>query len=150
LAGLYVNPDNGNVRRLLIRGGKLMYERRPGVETELAPIGEDRFLISGIPIRLEIAFIQAWPDTRLMSISTGEGTPLMLVYIGPDSTVPAQIAEYALTFRSDEADATVTTVGVGGKLWLRTKKSEEPLPPGDSGPGRGWFQLESVSGDAFK
>src|SRR5262249_41795398 len=108
------------------------------------------FLISGIPIRLEIAFIQAWPDTRLMSISTGEGTPLMLVYIGPDSTVPAQIAEYAGTFRSDEADATVATVGVGGKLWLRTKKSEEPLPPGDSGPGRGWFQLESVSGDAFK
>jgi CubicO group peptidase (beta-lactamase class C family) len=56
LAGLYVNTDNGNVRRLRIKDGKLALERRPGLESELAAIGENRFALSGIPIRAEISF----------------------------------------------------------------------------------------------
>ena len=149
LAGLYVNPDNGSVRRLLLKDGKLMLERRPGLQSELAAIGEDRFVMSGAPIKVEISFKEAWADTRLMLVSTGEGTPLMLAYIGPDSGMPPQITEFAGSFQSDEADATVTMAVKDGKLVLRTRKFEEP-PPGDSGPGRGWYPLEAISADAFK
>ena len=150
LAGLYVNPDNAGVRRLMLKDGKLMAVRPGGGGSELAAIGEDRFLLSGVPGRLEISFKDAWPDTRLMSLSSGEGTPLMLVYIGPDSPSPANKDEYAGVFLSDEADATVTMMIKDGKLILRTRKSEEPPPSPNSSIGRGWFLLEPIAGDAFK
>ena len=150
LAGLYANPDNGNARRLRVKDGKLMFQRGPGAESDLAAVAEDRFLMSGIPIRVEITFNEAWPDTRLMSISTGESNPLVLVYIGPEAAGPAQVADYVGTFQSDEADATVTMAVKDGKLVLRTRKFEEPPPGSDSGPGRGWYPLETISGDAFK
>jgi len=135
---------------LISKDGKLMVERRPGVANELVPIGENRFLMTGMPIKFEISFKETWPGFRLMLVSTGEGTPLALVYAGPDSPVPAQLAEYAGTFQSDEADATVTLVAKDGKLVLCTAKYEEPPPPGDSGPSRGWYPLEAICADAFK
>lgn len=149
LAGLYVNPDNGGVRRLVLKEGKLMAVRQ-NTETELAPIGENRFLLSGVPGWLEFSFNQAWPDTRLMALSSGAGTPLMLVYIGPDPAVAARKDEYAGAFQSDEADATVRIVIKDGHLILRTRRSEEPAPPFDLAAGRGWFPLEAIAGDAFK
>jgi CubicO group peptidase (beta-lactamase class C family) len=150
LAGLYFNTDNGNLRRAPMRNGKLMFERRSGVENELSPIGENRFLMAGIPIKLEVAFKEPWPGFRLMLISTGEGTPLALAYAGSDSTVPTQMAEYAGVFQADEADATVTLVVKADKLLLRTRKSEEPQPPGDFAASRGWYPLEAICADAFK
>ncbi len=151
LAGLYYNTDNGNLRRLSFRGGKLLFERRPGVEAELVPVAEDRLVMAGVPIRLEVSFPERWPDpTRLMSIATGDGRPLTLVYVGPDPAAPVRLAEYAGTFRSEEADATVTTAVEDRRLVLRTRHFERPAPPGGSGAGRGWFPLEPVCRDAFK
>jgi hypothetical protein len=149
LAGLYVNPDDGGVRRLMMKDGKLMIARQTA-GTELAAIGENRFLLSGVPGWLEFSFNQAWADTRLMAVSTGVGTPLMLVYIGPDSAPAARKDEYAGAFQSDEADARVTIVIKDGHLILRTRKSEDPALPFDVGAGRGWFPLEAIAGDAFK
>ena len=149
LAGLYVNPDNGGVRRLVLKDGKLMMARQ-NAETELAAIGENRFLLSGVPSWVELSFNQTWLDTRLMAVSTGPGTPLMLVYIGPDPAPAAKKDEYVGAFQSDEADATVTIVIKDGHLIMRTRKSEEPAPPFDIGAGRGWFPLEAIAGDAFK
>jgi CubicO group peptidase (beta-lactamase class C family) len=148
LAGLYVNPDNGGVRRVVLKDGKLMLARQGG-GAELAPIGEGRFLLNGVPARVEISFDEAWPGTRLLSISTGEGTPLKLVYIGPDQATAAKNDEYAGAFHSDEADATVNMVVREGKLELRTRKAD-PGSAADAGAGRGWFPLAAIAGDAFK
>ena len=52
-AGFYVKPDNGNRRHLLMKEGKLMAERRPGVENELVPIAANRFVMAGVPAKLE-------------------------------------------------------------------------------------------------
>ena len=150
LAGCYVNPDNGNIRRLLMEDGKLILERRAGVGSELAPTGENRFLMTGIPVKLELSFKEPWPGNRLMLVSTGEGTPLALVYAGPDSAKPTDLSEYAGTYQSAEADATITMVVQNNKLVLRAKGFEEPLPPGDSGSARGWYPLDPVCHDAFR
>jgi hypothetical protein len=60
------------------------------------------------------------------------------------------MTEYTGTYRSSEADAIITMVIQNNKLVLRTRKSEEPQPPGDSGSARGWYPLEVVCVDAFK
>src|SRR5258705_10331800 len=99
-----------------MREGKLMFGRGPGVASELVAIGENRFLMAGVPIKLEVSFKEPWPGTRLMSISTGDAAPLVLVYIGADSTIPIKMEEYAGTFQSDEADATITLVVKVNKL----------------------------------
>jgi hypothetical protein len=83
-----------------------------------------------------------------MSISTGEGTSAVLVYVGPDAPIKEQMAEYLGTFRSDEADATVTIAVKGDRLVVRTRKFEEGQPPGDS--GRGVFPLDPLATGAFK
>src|SRR5262249_21081430 len=105
---------------------------------------------SGAPLRLEVSFEEPWPGARLMAISTGDSRPLVLVYVGPDSTKPTRMAEYEGTYQSAEADAIVTLVVRNGKLTLRARKFEEPRPPGDSAAAHGWYPLEAICADAFK
>jgi CubicO group peptidase (beta-lactamase class C family) len=150
LAGFYVNPDDGNARRLIMKDGKLMFGIT-GAGGQLAPIGENRFLLAGVPQRLEISFKEPWPGTRLMAISSRpDSTPFILVYAGTEPANPAGMAEYAGTYQSAEADATVTMAVWNNKLVLRTRKFEEPRPPGDTGSAHGWFPLDATCADAFK
>jgi CubicO group peptidase (beta-lactamase class C family) len=151
LGGLYYNTDNGNLRRLQFNGGKLLFERRPGVEAELVPLAADRFVMAAVPIKLEVSFQERWSDaTRLMSIDTGDGHRLTLVYVGPDPAVPNKFTDYVGAFRSDEADATVTIAFEDKGLVLQTRNFERPGAGGESGAGRGWFPLKPACVDAFK
>jgi CubicO group peptidase (beta-lactamase class C family) len=150
LAGLYVNPDDASGRRVRVSDGKLLIEKRRGGEGELVPIGNQRFVMAGIPMRLEFSFVQAWPDVRLLHVSTGEGTPMALIDAGADPALPSRLQDYAGTFRNDDADATVTMAVHDGALVLRTRYSEDP-PPDDSGAGaaRGWYPLKPLCMDSF-
>jgi CubicO group peptidase (beta-lactamase class C family) len=152
LAGLYFNTDNGYLRRLSFKDGKLLIERGPGVQAELAPTAENRFVMAGAPMKIEVSYQESWSDsTRLLSIATGDGRPLTLVFVGPNSTRPTQFTEYVGEFRSEEADATVTMAIEDKRLVVRTRHSERPEVREDgAGAGRGWYPLEPVCADAFK
>jgi CubicO group peptidase (beta-lactamase class C family) len=150
LAGFYVNTDNGNRRRLLMKDGKLMIERRPGVENQLVPIASNRFVMANVPGKLVISFEERQPQFRVMLVSSIENaTPLALVYAGPESASSPPITEYLGAFQSDEADATVAFAVRDGKLILHARRFEEPKP-GDDGTGRGWYPLEPICADAFR
>jgi len=149
LAGLYVNPDDGVGRRVRVSDGKLLCEKRRGGEGELVPIGGQRFVMADVPMRLEFTFLQAWPDARLLRISTGEGTPFTMFDAGPDPALPTRLDDYAGTFRSEDADATVTMEAHDGVLVLRTKGSEVPPPQSDTAAARGWYPLKPLGGDSF-
>lgn len=149
LAGLYVNPDDGSGRRVRVSDGKLLVEKRRGGEGELVPIGGQRFVMAGIPMRLEYSFLQAWPDVHLLHISTGEGTPFAMIDAGADPALPTHLEDYAGTFRSDDADATVTMVVHDGVLVLRAKGSEVPQPQSDAAAARGWYPLKPLCVDSF-
>jgi CubicO group peptidase (beta-lactamase class C family) len=150
LAGFYVNTDNGNRRRLLMKDGKLMIERRPGVENQLVPIASNRFVMADVPGKLVISFEERNPQFRVMLVSSGENTtPLALVYAGQESAGSLPVTEYPGTFRSDEADATVGFAIRDGKLILHAHKFAEPKL-GEDGEGRGWYPLEAVCTDAFR
>ncbi len=149
LAGLYVNPDDGMGRRVRVSDGKLLAEMRRGGESELVPIGDQRFVMAGVPMRLEFSFVQAWPDVRLLHISTGEGTPFAMVDAGADPALPTRLEDYAGSFRNDDADATVTMMAHDGVLVLRTRGSEVPAPGSDTAAGRGWYPLKALCVDSF-
>ncbi len=149
LAGLYVNPDDGSGRRVRVSDGKLLVQKRQGGEGELVPIGGERFVMADIPMRLEFSFLQAWPDVRLMHVSTGQGTPMALVDAGADPALPTHLEDYAGSFRNEDADATVTMVVHDGVLVLRTKGSEVPAPQSDAAAARGWYPLKPLCVDSF-
>ncbi|HWP55557.1 MAG TPA: hypothetical protein VN476_15625 [Pyrinomonadaceae bacterium] len=150
LAGFYVNPDNGNRRRLLFKNGKLMLERRPGAENELVPIDGNRFVMANVPSKIVISFEERDPQFRIMSISSGENTtPLRLVYAGPESASLPPVTEYPGAFESDEADATVGFAVRDGKLILHARGFEEPTLLSDDGAGRGWYPFNALGADSF-
>lgn len=150
LAGFYVNPDNGNRRRLLFKNDKLMFERGPGAENELVPIESNRFVMANLPSKIVISFEERDPQFRIMSISSGENTtPLRLVYAGPESASLPPVTEYPGAFQSDEADATVGFAVRDGKLILHARGFEEPILLSDDGAGRGWYPFNALGADSF-
>jgi CubicO group peptidase (beta-lactamase class C family) len=129
-AGLYWNAATG-VRRLVARDGKLLYSRRQDNESELAPLGGDRFLMLGVPDRIEVAFLPAAPGRpRSLRVSVGGGKPLLFEEVQPASLEPADLASYAGTYTSAELATTWVLAVEGDRLTLRPKRGPAmPLEP---------------------
>lgn len=120
--GLFWNPLNGTVRRIYGKDGKLFYERGQGNESELAPLGGDRFALTGGPA--EVLF----PSPREMHVLVPGDKPAVFQKVEPFAPAPAEIAAYAGTFYSEELDITFNLSAEEGRLVLRTRRQSEPLP----------------------
>ncbi|HEX5720698.1 MAG TPA: serine hydrolase domain-containing protein [Thermoanaerobaculia bacterium] len=130
-AGLFWNPATGMVRRIVPRDGKLFYERGPGNETELAPLGENRFSLTGGPAEVLL------PPGEMHVLIPGE-KPAVFQKVEPFAPAPAELAAYAGTFYSDELDMTFKLSVEDGRLVLRTRRQHEPVP------------LDPIFADAFR
>ena len=130
-AGLYYEPTDSLVRRILVRDGKLIYQRTPQNETELAPLGPRRFFMLGRPVRVEVAF-EPGPDgaPARMTVLTEGTPPSNFQAVSPAATDPATLARYAGTYNSDELATAYTLAVRDGKLFLQRHKFEdEELTP---------------------
>ena len=121
VAGSYFNFANNNFRRLYVKNGKLFYSRG-GSESELAPLGNNRFLMLGVPDQIEISFKSPRPGAPLQMFTAANGK----VFIVHDAVkaaayTPSQLNEFTGTFYSDEIDATHTISVKDDKLVLRRK-----------------------------
>ncbi len=56
VAGHYWNGEDGLARHILLDGGKFLYRRGPGNQTELAAIGGGRFLMVDVGVRVVVSF----------------------------------------------------------------------------------------------
>ena len=118
VAGSYFNFASNNFRRIFVKNGKLFYSRG-GSESELAPLGDNRFLMLGVPDRIEIAFKRPRAGGPLQMFTSANGK----VFIVHDSVTPAtytpqQLADFAGKYHSDEIEATYTVTLSGDKLML--------------------------------
>jgi hypothetical protein len=118
VAGSYFNFASNNFRRIYVKNGRLFYSRG-GSESELAPLGDNRFLMLGVPDRIEITFKSLRPGGPLQMFTAANGK----VFIIHDSVTPAtytpkQLAEFAGKYHSDEIDATYTVTLSLDKLML--------------------------------
>src|SRR6185436_10607764 len=108
VAGSYFNFASNNFRRIYVKNGKLFYSRG-GSESELAPLGNNRFLMLGVPDRIEITFKSPRPGAPLQMFTAANGK----VFIVHESVKPAtytsqQLAEFTGTYHSDEIEASYT------------------------------------------
>ncbi len=125
VAGSYFNAASNNLRRLYVKGGKLIYSRGSS-ESELAPLGNSRFLMLGVPDRVEISFKAPRPGAPLqMFTSANGGKPIVHERVEPASYTSEQLAHFAGTYYSEEIDATYTISLQGDKLILRRKNVDD-------------------------
>ena len=128
VAGSYFNFANNNFRRLYVKNGKLIYSRG-GSESELAPLGNKRFLMLGVPDRIEISFKSARAGAPLQMFTAANGK----VFIVHDAVKAAtyttrQLEEFSGTFYSEEIDATYAISLKDDKLVLRRKNVDVETP----------------------
>lgn len=133
LAGLYLDPETDNLRRLYVKDGKLMFSgyRVGGRDNELQPLGGGRFLMLGIGTRVELAFTQGRPGARpRMTLAAEWRKPVVHERVEPVSPGASQLAEFAGIYYSEELDTAYRIVLEGGKIILRVKNSaDNPLAP---------------------
>lgn len=147
--GLFLNPVTSQVRRIYVKEGKLFYEREPGNESELAPLGQDRFAMIGPPIPTEVHFSTTPEGLREMRIPQAPGSPLFQA-VEPASAEDR--AGLAGTYYSEELDVTYTLSEKEGNLVLK-KENRLPaavLQPAFAGafraPGVGLLRVTRDSG----
>ena len=121
VAGLYWNPVADTVRRVYVKDGKLMYFRSPGNENELAPLGDNRFLMLGVRNRVEITFKSPRPGAPFqMFVTETGGKPSVQEPVKAASYQPQQLDEFAGEYYSPELDTTYKITPQGDKLLFRT------------------------------
>jgi CubicO group peptidase (beta-lactamase class C family) len=121
VSGLYWNPAADTVRRVYVKDGRLMYFRAPGNENELAPLGDNRFLMLGVRNRVELTFKPPRPGAppRLFFAEAG-GRPSVHEPVKAASYGPRQLTEFAGVYYSPELDTSYTVTPRNDKLLLRT------------------------------
>src|SRR6185503_5028050 len=111
VVGLYWNAVNDTVRQVYVKDGKLMYFRARGNESELAPLGNNRFLMLGARTRIEVSFQSTGASTQLqMSFSEAGRTPTVYVPVKATSYNLQQLAEFAGKYYCPELGATYSVI----------------------------------------
>ena len=128
VAGSYFDSANNNFRRLYVRNGKLIYSRGTS-ESELAPLGSNRFLMLGTADRVEISFKSPRPGAPLQMISVivGVGTSTHDSVQSATYTT-AQLAAFTGSYYSNEIDATYDIILRGDQLAVRRKNVDGETP----------------------
>ena len=128
VAGAYFDSANNNFRRLYVKNGKLIYSRGTS-ESELAPLGNNRFLMLGTPDRVEITFKSPRPGAPLQMITVIVGVGISThESVEPANYNAAQLAEFTGSYYSDEIEATYQITLQGDTLMLRRKNVDGETP----------------------
>ncbi len=121
VSGSYFNFANNNFRRIYVKNGKLIYSRG-GSESELAPLGNNRFLMLGVPDQIEISFKSPRPGAPLQMFTAANGKVFFVHDAVKAATyTSSQLKEFTGTFYSEEIDATHEISLKDDKLVLRRK-----------------------------
>ena len=125
-AGVFANPAGEFARRLYMKTGKLWYSVNEGDDYELAPVGDNRFIMLGVPEKIEL--VVSMGDTgspSQVSMIIDDGKPIIYQAVKAASDSPAQLAEYVGRYYSEELDANYTLSIAGNKLVARKKVGDE-------------------------
>ena len=137
VTGSYWNAADRLVRRIYLKDDALSYWRSEQSESELAPLGEDRFRMLGLPQRVDVSFRSARDGRPVEMVVDIEGQdPVLFEFYVPAKLGEDGLAAYAGTYYSDELDAKYELLVKNGKLVAR-------------GPDYGEMQLDAVMEDLF-
>ncbi len=129
VSGLYWNPTRDYVRRIYQRRGRLYYNRGASNESELAPLGEDRFRMLGVDAPIRVWFEPRESEPQRMLVRIGDGQPIVSQRI-ESPPEPLDLAAYAGGYVSEELGATYWLLVEGKGLVLRHwRHGDIPLRP---------------------
>jgi CubicO group peptidase (beta-lactamase class C family) len=119
-AGIYVNPNTGNLTFVTLRRDTLILGRTAG--PTLVPLSDRRFRVSGQPVEVEftpagqlVQTILAWPPRRAISLERREA-------VRPSR---AELERYAGSYYSEELGATWVVSATDSTLVLKTRWGAE-------------------------
>ena len=109
-----------------MKAGKLWYSVSEGDDYELAPLGGHRFIMLGVPEKIElvVGMGEAGSPSQV-SMIIDDGKPIVYQAVKAASGSPAQLAEYVGRYYSEELDANYTLSIAGNKLVARKKVGDE-------------------------
>jgi hypothetical protein len=127
LAGLYRSTRDGQPLRLTVHDGQL----RTATGVPLYPVDERRFLLGG-PAGSTVLFDAGAPGRAALRLLSADGDTVRYEPAEPFTPTAAQLAEYAGTYESDEAEATIVVTVDGSGLRLadrygRVQATAQPL-----------------------
>jgi hypothetical protein len=124
-AGLYWRQGDTRIERIVLRGGKLF-----GLGIEMMALSENHFQLTVDP-EVAFTFEKATPRTpQQMTIKEGSDPPYVLDLSAGFRPTPAQLAEYAGSYTSDEIDPVYRISIQNGSLMLnRPKLKPQRLTP---------------------
>ncbi|HEY0558533.1 MAG TPA: serine hydrolase domain-containing protein [Thermoanaerobaculia bacterium] len=125
------HPGGGfGVRHVEARDGKLFYVRGVDNDSELVPLGSDRFQMVGTTGTVVSFPPVAAGAKRRMQLSPGTAKPLVFQEEQPAALQPGDLAAYAGTYTSAELDTFWVLKVEDGRLVLHPKRGEVmPLDP---------------------
>lgn len=132
-AGTYLNPRNGAVWRLAAKDGKLVANARGG-EFQFSPLTNTKFLstqfqVMTVPVQTILEFSKPSPNPRwTATLTIGAQPPVTLEPADLATPTPAQLAEYAGDYFSDELDVTYKIRLENGNLFIKDIPAFNGLP----------------------
>lgn len=117
VTGHYQEVATGNVRRILVKDGTLIYHWQAGNESELVPLSPDRFQMAGVPVRVAVRFEppEASRPERMVVDVEGQG-PSVFAPTAPPATSPEALAAYSGVYVSEEIGVPWTLSVRDGRL----------------------------------
>jgi len=126
IVGLYWSPSAGFLRRIHDNGGKLLYDRGQGNESELAASGGNRFEMVGAPIPTQVVFLASGQ----MEVASAGIDPIVFQKVEPANLKPEDLGAYVGSYWSEETDTAYDVVTEGDRLIVHRKRGPVyPLEP---------------------
>jgi len=130
VAGAYWSEEANLLRRIRVEEGRLVYDRAGGNESPLAPLGDDRFLMTGVAVRVEVVFEPAGQKPQRMIVNVSDDEPMVAVAIEVFEPGAAELEVYSGQYRSAELAMDVELLVEDGELVLRHRRHGDiPLEP---------------------
>jgi CubicO group peptidase (beta-lactamase class C family) len=129
--GTYLNPDGDQIRRIILKDGKLRIAMDGSDKgDELEALGENHFRRLIVPVDFRFEFGQPGGSLRLIETSSGGGKPDVFERV-PEFTPSAQeLRDYTAVYHSDEIEPLYEIKVEGDKLVLhRLKNKPDTLRP---------------------
>lgn len=125
-AGAYRNQINGVIWKLYVKDGKLFADV-PNLSIRFGAISATEFRSIGTPVEFTLRF-EKQGQTPALRMQRGADKPVTLEAVQLVTPTPAQLAEYAGDYRSDEVQITYRIVLESGKLFLRHQNEYKDYP----------------------
>lgn len=121
-AGVYYNPLNDAIRRVVLRDSQLVYARGEGYV--LTPVSQTRFLFPEQPIAVEFVAATGRGPQEMQVLVQGE-RPVVYQRVPSFAVSATPLTEFAGNYRSEELEITYTLAVQDSGLVIRTRKARD-------------------------